>query len=520
MAAAGGGPCVIAVDVGSSSVKAGLYDARAQLVPETLVREDSRIEVTADGGAEIDAAALAERAERVVDAVLARAGGREVAAVGVDTIAHTVCGVDEGGHPVTPLYTYADRRSREDVLALRRELDAAAVYARTGAPLHTAYLPARLRWLRRARPQLEARSRRFVDFGTYLFGRWFGRLVPTSYSIASWSGLLDRERLQWDAALLRHLGVAADRLPPLADYDEAQTALAADLASRWPSLREARFFLAVGDGASANVGSGCVSADRLALTVGTTGAVRMVLTDRMPPVPPGLWAYKIGASETLMGGALSEGGNVFEWARSTLHLPGADELETALAALPPDGHGLTVLPLLTGERSPGFAANARGAIDGLDASTSALEILQALLEAVCYRFALVTRLIQGSVPGESAIVASGGAISRSRYWCQLMADVLGQPISLSREEELTSRGTAILAWRALGTWSTLQDVPLRAEEVYAPDPLRTSTYQVAIERQHGLYDALIGHEEEIRSSVAAAARGPRSHSHKLRERRD
>jgi sugar (pentulose or hexulose) kinase len=101
-----------------------------------------------------------------------------------------------------------------------------------------------------------------------------------------------------------------------------------------------------------------------------------------------------------------------------------------------------------------------------------------------------------------------------------MADVLGQPISLSREEELTSRGTAILAWRALGTWSTLEDVPLRAEEVYAPDPLRTSTYQVAIERQHGLYDALIGHEEEIRSSVAAAARGPRSHSHKLRERRD
>jgi gluconokinase len=497
-------PCVIALDVGSSSVKAGLYDGRAQLVPDSLVREDSRIEVTADGGAEVDPAALADRSERVMDAVLARAGGRDVAAVGIDTIAHTVCGVDEDGRAVTPVYTYADRRSREDVLALRRELDAAAVYARTGAPLHTAYLPARLRWLRRTGRDVEAR--RFLDFGTYLYGRWFGRLVATSYSIASWSGLLDREHLRWDRALLRHLGVGEDRLPPVADYDQPQTGLAGPLASRWPALRDARFFLAVGDGASANVGSGCVSEGKLALTVGTTGAVRMVSHDRRPAVPPGLWAYKIGAAETLLGGALSEGGNVFEWARSTLQLPGLEELEAALSALPPDGHGLTVLPMLTGERSPGFAANARGALDGLDASTSAVEILQALLEAVCYRFALVTRLIQSCAGGDCAIVASGGAITRSRYWSQTMADVLGQPIGLSREEELTSRGTAILAWRALGEWRGLEDVPLRPEETYEPDASRSAVYQRAIERQHALYDQLIGHEAEIRSSVEAAAR--------------
>jgi gluconokinase len=500
-------PVVIALDVGSSSVKAGLYDRRGQLVPDSLVREESHIDVTADGGAEVDAAALADRAERVVDAVLERATGREVAAVGLDTIAHTVCAVDEGGRAVTPVYTYADRRSRDDVLALRRELDAAAVYARTGAPLHTAYLPARLRWLRRSRPELESRARRFVDFGTWLYGRWFGRLVPTSYSIASWSGLLDRERLRWDQALLRHLGVDEDRLPPVADYDQAQEALAASYASRWPALRDARFFLAVGDGASANVGSGCVSKGKLALTVGTTGAVRMVLADRVPAVPPGLWAYKVGAGETLLGGALSEGGNVFEWARSTLQLPRLDELESALAALPPDGHGLTVLPMLTGERSPGFAATARGAIDGLDASTTPVEILQALLEAVCYRFALVTRLIQTCAGGECTIVASGGAITRSRYWTQTMADVLGQPIALSREEELTSRGTAILAWRALGEWRRLDDVPLHAEETYDPDASRSAAYQRALERQHALYDSLIGHEAEIKSSVSAAARG-------------
>jgi gluconokinase len=271
-------------------------------------------------------------------------------------------------------------------------------------------------------------------------------------------------------------------------------------------LRETPFFLAVGDGASANVGSGCVSAHRVALTVGTTGAMRVVIPDRVPPVPPGLWAYKVGASETLLGGAFSEGGNVFAWALETLRLPPEDGLEAALRSLAPDGHGLTVLPFISGERSPGWSSNARAAIAGLTASTTGAEVLQALLEAVCYRFALVARLLRGHVDPDHEIVASGGAMSRSPYWAQLMADVIGHRVRLSRERELTSRGTAILALRALGVWGGLDDERLEAAAVHEPDPTRVAVYQAALERQHRLYDALIGHEAEIGASLSAALR--------------
>jgi len=455
--------------------------------------------LSVEGAAEMDPEELARRAEGVVDAVLER--GRRwrahIAGVGLDTMAFTVTGVDGAGRPLTPLYTYADTRPAQDVIALGREVDVRATYERTGCPLHTGYLPARLRWLRRLDPDLARRVHRWLDIGTFLYARWFSRdVVPMSYSTASWSGLLDRHRLRWDDELLRHLGVDPGALPPLAEHDAACVGLAPRPARRWRALRELPFLLGVGDGAAANVGSGCVSPRRTALTVGTSGAMRILLPGRSPEVPPGLWAYKLGSADTLLGGAFSTGGEAFAWATSVLRLPPANALDRALARLPPDGHGLTVLPFLAGERSPGWAPNARAAIDGLRGSATGLQILQACLEAVSYRFGLVARLLAPHETAPHEVVASGGAMSRSPYWVQLMADVLQRPVVLCRARELTSRGTAILALRALGLWSSLEDVPVPRGDVYEPDRRRGAAYAAAMQRQRGLYEALIDRDPE------------------------
>jgi gluconokinase len=485
---------VVVLDVGSSSVKGALYDERARVVPGTRVREASAMRHRPDGATEGDAAALVRRVEGVVDRVLAAAGKRAggIRAVGLDVLAITMCGVDDGGRPLTPLYTYADDRAQEDVAALRRELDVAAVYQRTGCPLHTAYLPPRFRWLRRMQPRLFGSVRRWLDAGSVLYRRWFGRDVPMSHSVAAWSGLLDRRRLRWDSGLLALLPVDEGTLPRLADYVEGPRGLARRFARRWPALADVPFFLGVGDGAAANVGSGCVDARRLALTVGTTGALRIVLPDADPEVTPGLWAYRVGRRETLLGGAFSEGGSVFAWEQETLRLPPPARIDAALRKLPPDGHGLTVLPFVAGERSPGFAPGARACIAGLTSATTPVQILQASLEAVCYRFALVARLLRPHLAAQYDIVASGGALAQSPYWVQLMADVLDHPVLVSREPELTSRGTAILAWRGLGEWASLVEVPLELPRACAPDAKRPEVYRAAIERQRGLYDKVIG----------------------------
>jgi gluconokinase len=506
-AGVGGPHRVLAIDVGTSSVRAALYDARAQRLEETAAHEAHPLVPGAEGAVEAPAEELAACVERVVDAVLAAAGATAgpIDAVGLDTLASTLVGAEASGRAATPLYTYADARPAREVGELRGELDGEAVRQRTGCPLHAAYWPARLRWLRRARPTDVARVASWMDLGTFLFRRWFARAdAPMSYSIASWTGLLDRRALRWDAPLLERVGVPPEALPALADHTAGRRGLAGAFARRWPALAGAVFFPAVGDGAAANVGSGCVSPARIALTVGTTGALRVLLPGADPEVPPGLWAYKVGAGETLLGGSLSEGGNVFAWARETLRLPPAEELEAALRGLPPDEHGLTVLPLLAGERSPGWSASAAGAVAGVRLSTTPVQLVQACLEAVCYRFARVARLLDPHLDESRAIVASGGALTASPAWVQMMADVLQHRVLLSHEPELTSRGAAILALRALGAWPSLDEVALPGLASCAPDPARAGAYRRAMDRQQRLYETLIA-----RDALAAGPEPPR-----------
>ena len=488
------------IDIGSSAVKAGLYDAGARAVEGATARTAHTVRLRSDGTAEEPAEELARAVDGAVDAVLARAGSfaDEIAAVGADSMASTILALDASGRPVTPVYTYADTRSGPDVEALRAELDLGAVYERTGCPQHTSYVPGRIRWLRRTDPASAKAAARWMDISTFLYSQWFGRNdVSSSYSVASWSGMLDRHRLAWDTDLLARVDLAVDALPPLAPYGEPIGGLTGEYARRWPPLRDVPFYLSVGDGASANVGTGCVSPERMALTVGTTAAMRVLVTGPSPAVPPGLWAYRLGSDATLLGGAFSEGGSVVTWASDALRLPPASGLDEALSALVPDGHGLTVLPFITGERSTGWSTEATGTIRGLRASTTPLEMLQAFMEAVAYRFGLVAELLAPCLDREPQIVASGGAIHSSPYWLQTMADVLQRPVCVSSEVEDTSRGTAALALHAMGEWPALDTCPAEIVRTHEPDPARADLHREGMERQRAFYSTVLGTPEII-----------------------
>ncbi|MEX0761888.1 MAG: gluconokinase [Dehalococcoidia bacterium] len=488
-------PFILVIDIGSSSIKGGLYDARARAVKGTSAREPNEQTVASDGTSEQSAKEIQEAVGRVVDSVLAQSGKfkDQIAAVGADSMASTILGVDQEGRPVTPVYTYADSRSAADVEALRRELDVRAVYDRTGCPQHTSYVPGRIRWLQRTDPDTAAKVYRWVDLPTYIYSGWFARQdVPASYSVASWSGMLNRRKLAWDRGLLGHLGVEKDMLPPLASHDDPVSGLSSEFAGRWPDLADKPFFLAVGDGAAVNVGTGCVTPGRIALTVGTTGALRLLLHGQTPDVPRGLWAYCLGTDSTLLGGSFSEGGNILEWTQETLRLPPADKVEDELKKLKPDGHGISVLPFIAGERSIGWSTAASGTFRGIRISTRPIDILQACMEAVAYRFALVAGLLLPLAGKDPVIVASGGGIHGSDYWLQTIADVMQSQIGISGESQETSRGSAILALHALGVWPELDAHTTDIVRIYDPRPDLREVYGEALDRQRELYRAILG----------------------------
>src|SRR5205085_2663873 len=136
---------------------------------------------------------------------------------------------------------------------------------------------------------------------------------------------------------------------------------------------------------------------------------------------------------------------------------------------PPDGHGLSVLPFLAGERSPNYNAGARGAISGLRLDTTAPEIARAFLEAMTYRLGFMHRIIAANYPDADEIIISGSALLHNPTWMQMLADVLGKPLVVSEEAEATSRGAALIGLTQLGVIPSWSDVPVALGRTIAPD---------------------------------------------------
>jgi gluconokinase len=427
---------VLAIDVGSSSARAQLFDERAEPAGELA---------QAKYEGERDAVRLVETVRRVA----AEAGDAD--AVGSSCFGHSLVALDAGGRPVTPILDWRDIRSAAAAERLLARLDGDEVHRRTGCYLHPSYWPAKLAWL--AEEGIEAE--RFVGFQELVPER-----EPTmSLSQASATGLLDLVEGRWDEELLNVLGLEDSRLPRIGG----------DPVDGW--------YPALLDGVCSNAGAGCLGRDRAALMIGTSGAFRTLYeTDELRP-RAGLFLYRVDERRVLEGGALSDGGNLHGWLEDTLK-PG----EGSLAERPPDGHGLTFLTLLGGERSPGWSTRARGAIHGLSLATTPLDLRQAAYEGVAYRFAEVAALM----PEVQEVVATGGGVADDE-WVQILADVLERPLTRSGVPEASLRGAAVETLARLGE-AAAPSAPLA--DVIRPRPARFEAYRAARARQRRLYDAV------------------------------
>jgi gluconokinase len=442
---------VLALDVGSSSVRACAFDERGRELGGAA-RRAHEPRYGRDGSAELDADELVRASRVVLDEA---AGTRD--ALAISCFWHSLLLIDADGRPLTPVLLWQDRRATRQAEELAARLDPDRVHARTGSFLHPSFWPAKLAWLKAERPDVLAAASRAVSFGDYLFMRFTGEL-RTSLSTASGTGLLDLRVRAWDEELLVALELDAGLLPPIGD-DPAGT----------PPV-----FPPLGDGACSNLGAGCSTSERAALMIGTSGAYR-VLRGGEPEPRPGLFSYLLDTRRVVEGGAVSDGGNLHAWLERRLRLDGFEPRE-------PDAHGLTFLPLLGGERSPGWNARATGAVAGLTFGTDAGDLLQAGLEGVAYRLAEIAE----ALPEVREVVATGHALLSSPLWIQLCADVLDRPVTESAVAEGSARGAAVHALERLGA----EPDPAPLGRTYEPDPRRAELYKAARERQRDLYKRL------------------------------
>jgi gluconokinase len=485
---------ILALDIGTSSVRALLFDATGSAVSHVHAQQAYAVTTSGEGEVTVDADMLVELVAKTIDEALAAAGplATQIRAVATGTFWHSFLGVDASGRPLMPLITWEDTRSRGAAAELRAQLDEDAIHKRTGARIHASYWPAKLRWLSKAQPELFKQTAEWLSFGEYLHRRFLGRSV-CSLSMASGTGMLETRTRSWDSQLQEFLGVRAGQLPPLSDLHESITGLKPAFASRWPALRDIPWFPAIGDGAAANVGSGCATGENWAITIGTSSAIRVIVPPDIVP-PKGLWLYLLDEKRGLLGGALSEGGNIFAWLASTLKLPPLVEAEALVAALPPGGHGLTILPFLSGERSPGWHDEASMAITGINSHTSPIDLLRATLESLAYQLGEVYDQLNMALEKQEiapTLIGSGGAMLSSRTLQDIIADTLNAPLYPSLEREASARGVALLALETLGIIPDVVHATVELGAPVLPEEARHVVYENAARRQRKLYNALL-----------------------------
>ncbi|MFL5951272.1 MAG: gluconokinase [Gaiellaceae bacterium] len=439
---------VLGIDVGTSSVRAQVFDADAQ------EREAAQRKYPGEN----DPARIVGL---VREAVAEAADGEDYDAVGGSCFGHSLLALDENGRPLTPILGWRDTRSADPADWLSRRVDTAAVHARTGCHIHTSYWPAKLAWLAAEHPEIWRRTRRFVSFCDFLYAEVLGRPVPSSVSMASATGLLDLHARAWDPELTATLGVEVERLPEISD----------DAVDGW--------YPALLDGACSNLGAGLVTRERAGLMIGTSGAFRTVYETAQAHPRAGLFLHWVDERRVVEGGSLSDGGSLVHWLDETLK-----DAEGSLADRDPESHGLTFLALLGGERSPGWHQHATGAVHGLTFDTTPLDIRQAALEGVAFMFAAVAELM----PEVEDVVATGGSLLRDGDWLQIMADALGRPVTASGIKEASLRGAAVVALERLGE----SPAPAPLGGVVEPRLERADAYRAARDRQRQLYDAVIG----------------------------
>ncbi|WP_431932104.1 FGGY family carbohydrate kinase [Micromonospora sp. RP3T] len=463
---------ILALDLGTSSVRGLVLDADAVPRPGALARRKVRLATGDDGAGTLDGAGYLACLVECLDELAAGGHLREVGLVATSAQWHSVLPLAADGTPSGPVLTWLDTRPTPPV-GVAGPADPDDYHRRTGTWWHRCYWSVRLPWLRERAGDV---SPRFVGLAEYVLGALLDD-APMSMSLASGTGLLDLRRLDWDAEACALAGVRPDRLPSLAPAGW-HGRLNPEHARRWPQLAEARWAAPVGDGAASNLGSGCVGESRAAVTVGTSAAVRMIQAvpagAELPPLPEQLWRYRVDHDHVVTGAAYSSGGNLFAWASRELRLPEGDELETALRRAG-DARTLRVNPRFGGDRPPGTAPAGSGELGGLSFGTTAVELLAGLMGGLCRLVADDLALLEAGVADPMEVVLGGGALTASPWWRATFAEALvPRTVRWQRNPEIGATGAALVALGRVAEAARIGGVG-DVDRSYADEPGTTPT---------------------------------------------
>lgn len=454
--------CVLAMDQGTTSSRAIVFDASGQQV--AVAQEEFPQHYPADGWVEHDPEDIWATTLKTARTALqeAEATGNRVVAIGITNQRETTLVWDRtSGKPIYNAIVWQDRRTSDHCAQLKEQGLEAKVQSKTGLLLDPYFSSTKIAWLLDnvdgARAKAEAGNLAFGTVDTFLIWRLTGgKSHVTDATNASRTNLYNIHDGEWDSNLLDIFRVPANMLPDVLDSS-------ADFGTTDASLfgRALPIYGVAGDQQAATVGQCCFEPGSIKSTYGTgcfvvlnTGTTAITSKNRLLTTI----AYQIEGRPTYaLEGSIFVAGAAVQWLRDELGLIKSAEETEALAANLAGNAGVYLVPAFTGLGAPHWDPDARGAIFGLTRATGPAELVRATLESVCYQTAdLFSAMAQDGV-APSSLRVDGGMVGNN-WLCQFLSDVLGLTVDRPEVMETTALGAAYLAGLKAGIYGSLDEV--------------------------------------------------------------
>jgi gluconokinase len=501
---------VLGVDIGTTSTKSVLFSESGQVIAKHTIGYPlfTPTPMTAEQDPDqIYQAVLGTMKETLkkVDVLPS-----QLLCVSFSSAMHSLIAVDSAGKPLTQCITWADNRSEPWAEKIKNELNGHSIYLRTGTPIHPMSPLSKLAWLKDEHSEIFSKAAKFISIKEYAFFKLFGRYV-VDYSVASATGLFNLKELNWDQEALEVAGVTAHHLSEPVPTTHYLKGLDVE-AARFIGIREdVPFVLGASDGCLSNLGVNAIDFGAVAVTIGTSGAIRTVADHPITDPKGRTFCYALTENHWVIGGPVNNGGMTFRWVRDEL---AASEVETAgrlgmdpyevltriASKVRPGADGLLFHPYLAGERAPLWNANARGSFFGLSLHHKKEHLIRSVLEGVIFNLYSVLLALEELIGVPTKVMATGG-FARSELWRQMMADIFDQEVIVPESFESSCLGAAILGLYALGRVDSLTVVDQMVGDTHRhkPIPENVDIYRELVPIYLSVYRKL---EDEYKSIAA------------------
>ena len=474
----------IAIDIGTTHAKAITVLANATVLHSYSISYP--VIETAAGISEQDPEVLLQAVVKLLQQSIAANRQNNIQCICFSAAMHSLLPVDALGRPLLNALTWADTRSSKQAADLLQNKHAEDIYRQTGTPVHAMSPLCKIMWIRDSLPDMFARTHKFISIKEYIFFRLFGKYL-VDYSVASATGLFNIYSLQWNALSLEVAGITEAHLSKPVPVTHMEKTLVPEWQEAW-ALTNSTFVIGANDGCLANLGCGAINSNELALTIGTSGAVRLVTQQPFEGKLNTVFNYILTDQLFVTGGPTNNGGNIVQWLTEKLLFTNdgdknaADTIALA-ATITAGAEGLLFLPYLYGERAPVWDAHAKGAFIGLQHIHTQAHFARAVLEGICFGlYDIFTSL--HTLTSEVTIIYASGGFTQSACWLQIIADMFGMEVAVTDRADASAMGAAFLGMCALGYLQQPQDAKafITVKEKFTPHlqthQLYRSQYQI------------------------------------------